>query len=234
MNSVKLSYFENSSGCDEVLATSYIIIDCYDALTNVAVLEAMRYKTPIFARTLPAHVDYLGERYPLYSDGVKTLNKLLLKSIVAQGQFFVCHHKSKTKHTMFVNSNDLSELDQLSDVVKCKVRRQLPNLAKRKLRHQLHHIAKRKVRHQLHHIAKRKVRRTVVYSTRNTLTRPWCTGEIFVEKELGVIVNQTLYGTRRLTQAALELLISADSDDDGTWFHKMRVKLNRISDGGIY
>ncbi len=78
MNSVKLSYFENSSGYDKVLATSYIIIDCYDALTNVAILEAMRYKTPIFARTLPAHVDYLGEGYPVCFDGVKVLNKLLL------------------------------------------------------------------------------------------------------------------------------------------------------------
>ncbi len=40
MNSVKLSYLENSSGYDKMLATSYIIIDCYDALTNVAVLKA--------------------------------------------------------------------------------------------------------------------------------------------------------------------------------------------------
>ena len=44
MNPAKLSYLENSSGYDKMLATSYIIIDCYDALANNAILEAMRYK----------------------------------------------------------------------------------------------------------------------------------------------------------------------------------------------
>jgi molecular chaperone DnaK (HSP70) len=33
MNPVKPSYFGNSSGCDQVLATSYSIIDCYDAVS---------------------------------------------------------------------------------------------------------------------------------------------------------------------------------------------------------
>ncbi len=106
--------------------------------------------------------------------------------------------QSKAKQIVFIDSDDLKELDQLFDIAKCKVRR------------------------------------LVVYLTRDTLTRPWCAGEVFVEGALGVIVNQNLYGTRRLTQAALELLgklryagdenlalpntpgmlISADPDDD--------------------
>ena len=44
MNSVKLSYVEDSSDYDKMLATSYIIIDCYDASANDAILEAMRSK----------------------------------------------------------------------------------------------------------------------------------------------------------------------------------------------
>ena len=44
MNSVKLSYFENSSSYDKMLTTNYIIIDCYEASANAAILEAMRSK----------------------------------------------------------------------------------------------------------------------------------------------------------------------------------------------
>ena len=79
MNSVKLSYFENSSSYDKMLTTNYIIIDCYEASANAAILEAMRSKTPIFTRSLSAYVEYLGEGYPLDFDGIKALNKLLLK-----------------------------------------------------------------------------------------------------------------------------------------------------------
>ena len=60
MNSVKLSYLEDPSDYDKMLATSYIIIDCYDASANNAILEAMRSNTPIFTRKLPAHIEYLG------------------------------------------------------------------------------------------------------------------------------------------------------------------------------
>ena len=81
-----------------------------------------------------ACAEYLGEGYPLNFDGIKALNKLLLKFKQGDGyQFFVFHVvgqsrlfkvllQSKAKHTIVVNSNDLNELDQLSDVVKGKVR----------------------------------------------------------------------------------------------------------------
>ena len=41
------------------LATSYIIIHCYDASANNAILEARRSNTHIFMRKLPAHVEFL-------------------------------------------------------------------------------------------------------------------------------------------------------------------------------
>jgi hypothetical protein len=70
---------------------------------------------------------------------------------------FICHHKadaaaqarllklelqSKTSKNVFIDSDDLKELDTLFDTVRCSVKK------------------------------------LVVYSTRDTLTRPWCVGEV--------------------------------------------------------
>ena len=77
---------------------------------------------------------------------------------------------------------------------------------------------------------------------------------MLVEEEIDVVENNSFDGTRGLTQPALEwlgklpyvgdenrtlpntpgMLISADSDDDGTLYHKVREKFHRVPDGGSY
>eukprot|EP00930_Biecheleria_cincta_P062831 TRINITY_DN48286_c0_g1_i1.p1 TRINITY_DN48286_c0_g1~~TRINITY_DN48286_c0_g1_i1.p1 ORF type:complete len:600 (+),score=79.75 TRINITY_DN48286_c0_g1_i1:129-1802(+) len=81
---------------------------------------------------------------------------------------FICHHKAgsgaqarllkimiqaKTDQSVFIDSDDLKELDQLFDIVKCKVG----------------HL--------------------VVYLTRETLSRPWCAGEIVTAFRVGIKVT---------------------------------------------
>lgn len=75
-HSVNLSYFEDHADFDNMMATSYIIVDCYDASANNAILEAIRANTPIFTRSLPAHIEYLGSGYPLFFDSVEALGAL--------------------------------------------------------------------------------------------------------------------------------------------------------------
>ena len=64
MNSVELSYLENSSSYDKMLTTSYIISDGYRAQAHAAIPEGMRPNTHIFTRHFDANADPPCDRYP--------------------------------------------------------------------------------------------------------------------------------------------------------------------------
>jgi hypothetical protein len=87
-------------------------------------------------------------------------------------KYFICHHKAdaagqarfiqllladKTKQDIFIDSDDLKELDQLFDIVKTKVEI------------------------------------LCVYLTRDTLTRPWCAGEVTVSRLSGKVQIVMVY-----------------------------------------
>jgi len=104
--------------------------------------------------------------------------------------WFICHHKadasaqarlmkilvqSKTGQSVFIDSDDLIDLDGLFDVVKAK----------------LDHL--------------------VVYLTRDTLSRPWCAGEITTAFRTGGKVKVTKVVTASFSAPADEQLDSMDT-----------------------
>jgi len=74
--SVRMMHTDDFSKYDNMLANSFIVIDCYDASANNALLEAIRTDTPVFVRDLPAHREYLGADYPLYFSTIDELGSL--------------------------------------------------------------------------------------------------------------------------------------------------------------
>lgn len=51
---------------DDLLAENIVFVELYDASANNTVVECIARATPLLINPLPAVVEYLGERYPLY------------------------------------------------------------------------------------------------------------------------------------------------------------------------
>jgi hypothetical protein len=67
-------FISSSSEYDEILKSSVIFIDVYDASANNVVLECIYFCTPLLACRHPAIIEYLGEDYPFYFSTLKEAN----------------------------------------------------------------------------------------------------------------------------------------------------------------
>jgi len=100
LESVALKNTKSFSVYDEMVANSFLIVDTFDASANNALLEAIRTATPVLVRNLPAHIEYLGDNYPLLFDDMGALNALflnrpLLESLALQAH---AHLRRMDKH----------------------------------------------------------------------------------------------------------------------------------------
>ncbi|MEP0984909.1 glycosyltransferase [Ekhidna sp.] len=62
---------------DELLSSSLVFLDLYDAPANTTVIECMARNTPIVVNKLPGIVEYLGKDYPLYYETMSEADKKL-------------------------------------------------------------------------------------------------------------------------------------------------------------
>lgn len=67
-------FISSSSEYDEILKSSVIFIDVYDASANNVVLECIYFCTPLLACRHPAIIEYLGEDYPFYFSTLREAN----------------------------------------------------------------------------------------------------------------------------------------------------------------
>ena len=58
--------YQTNQGYDELLSSSIVFVDLYDAVANNTVIECVMRNTPILVNPLPSVVEYLGSDYPLY------------------------------------------------------------------------------------------------------------------------------------------------------------------------
>lgn len=72
---VEILPFLGPSQYDAILSSSLIFLDFYDVAACNTVLECLMANTPLIVRKLPAIVEYLGEGYPLYYEGMEEASK---------------------------------------------------------------------------------------------------------------------------------------------------------------
>lgn len=62
---------------DDLLSSSIVFLDLYDAVANTTTLECLGRNTPLIVNRLPGTVEYLGEEYPLFYDTLAEASALL-------------------------------------------------------------------------------------------------------------------------------------------------------------
>lgn len=67
---INIRYMANDD-YDQLLSKNIVFVDLYDSSANNVVIECMARCTPILINPLPAVVEYLGEGYPLYFNGLQ-------------------------------------------------------------------------------------------------------------------------------------------------------------------
>lgn len=87
---------------DDLLSSSIVFLDLYDAVANTTVIECLSRNTPLVVNRLPGIEEYLGVEYPLFYDTLEEAatifeNKSQLESGVA---YFKerCHAQLTVKH----------------------------------------------------------------------------------------------------------------------------------------
>lgn len=111
MNSVNITYTHSSEEYYELLKSSIVIIDLWDAAANNAVLECITCKIPAFITRLPGTVEYIGENYPLLFDNIKDLEKMIysknLNSLLISAQNYLSSVKTESIESF---SSDISKI----------------------------------------------------------------------------------------------------------------------------
>lgn len=100
-SSVKIEKFLSNEDYDNMVSSSVILCNMYDASANNAVIEAIARESPIIVNKLPAVVEYLGEDYPLYIDA--PIDEMLnMDRIVAAHKYLKNLDKQHISTTNFV------------------------------------------------------------------------------------------------------------------------------------
>lgn len=75
-NVESIEYVDNQS-YDELLSRSIVFLDLYDSAACNTLLECIVRNTPIVINPLPATVEYLGPKYPLFYEGLTHASEIL-------------------------------------------------------------------------------------------------------------------------------------------------------------
>lgn len=102
-NDVRFVNYLSERSYDEMLSSSVVFIDLYDAAACNTLLECIIRNTPILINRLPAVVEYLGAEYPLYFDSLDEASYKLNK-IEEAYQFLKCMNKETLKPSHFFDS----------------------------------------------------------------------------------------------------------------------------------
>ena len=66
----------NNNDYEDIFANSCMYLDLEDTTANNVILECIKFNTPVIVRKIPAVIEYLGIKYPLYFENEKDLNML--------------------------------------------------------------------------------------------------------------------------------------------------------------
>lgn len=69
----------NNIEYDEYLSSSILVVMFWDTSVNNIIIEAINTGTPIICNPMPAIVEKLGIKYPLYVNSVKDINEIIKK-----------------------------------------------------------------------------------------------------------------------------------------------------------
>jgi hypothetical protein len=87
---------------DNMLMSSFVIMDVYDASANNTLIECIAKSIPIFVRKLPAIQEYIGERYPLFFESIEELEEKLMDHdlIISAHHYLVANAPYRERLTM--------------------------------------------------------------------------------------------------------------------------------------
>ena len=98
---------------DALLSENIIFLDLYDSSANNAVIECLARGTPLLVNPLPAVVEYLGEKYPLYFDSLEeAAEKALDFDLLEKSHLYLLEHdiRKKLSQEYFEKSFEKSEI----------------------------------------------------------------------------------------------------------------------------
>ena len=102
-----LSYLDNND-YDELLNKNIVFINLVDASAVNTVIECVVRNTPIIVNKLPALVEILGDKYPLFYDNVDDVNFLLDMTHLENGYNYLKKlNKNEFKMETFINKFEL-------------------------------------------------------------------------------------------------------------------------------
>jgi polysaccharide pyruvyl transferase WcaK-like protein len=120
-NNVELINYLDNDNYDNILSKYVVFIKLYDASAVNTLIECIVRNTPIIVNKLPAIVEYLGEKYPLYYQDINEVPKLL--------NIKWYNNKIKKAHKYLKNMNkDHLKIEtfitKLSEIVLCEIQNQ--------------------------------------------------------------------------------------------------------------
>jgi len=97
-----LEYLDNNA-YDECLSANIVFINLIGASAVNTIIECIVRNTPILVNRLPATIEMLGEKYPLFYDDIKDVSELLtLKKITKGWQYLKQMDKTKFRLETFI------------------------------------------------------------------------------------------------------------------------------------
>lgn len=85
---------------DDLLSSSIVFLDLYDAVGNTTTIECLGRSTPLLVNRLPGMVEYLGEKYPLFYDSLEEAAALLAdETKLLEGAVYLRNHVSALQST---------------------------------------------------------------------------------------------------------------------------------------
>lgn len=104
----KINYLNNDE-YDNILSSYVVFLKLYDASAVNTLIECIVRNTPIIINKLPAVVEYLGEKYPLYYNNIDEVPSLLKRrwfnnKIKKAHKYLKCMNKDFLNINNFINS----------------------------------------------------------------------------------------------------------------------------------
>ena len=97
-----LEYLDNNA-YDECLSSNIVFINLIGASAVNTIIECIVRNTPILVNRLPATIEMLGEKYPLFYDDINDVSELLtLKKITKGWQYLKQMDKTKFRLETFI------------------------------------------------------------------------------------------------------------------------------------
>jgi hypothetical protein len=107
-NDVQILSYLNNNDYDELLNQNIVFINLVDASAVNTVIECVVRNTPIIVNKLPALVEILGEKYPLFYDNVDEVKFLLDMTHLENGYNYLKKlNKNELKIGTFINKFEL-------------------------------------------------------------------------------------------------------------------------------